>query len=163
MRKPKFRPTISDVLEDRVALSHVGVVHLGQAHPSASSAHVLKTATLNDVNRKIDSAFTQFTKEYSKEVTQAGRTGNQTKFQSDFGVSVQKLRTTLDKQAVRIPGGAQSLVTKLNATVDSLVHDLSTKSTQPSSDLIRSDQSGAHADVQTYVHDAVSKGDFSVK
>jgi hypothetical protein len=163
MRKPTFRPSVSDVLEDRVVLSHVGLVHIGQAHPSASSAHVLKTATLNDVNRKIDSAFTQFTKEYNKELTQVGRTGSQAKFTRDFGVSVQKLRTALDKQAVRIPGGAQSLVTKLNATVDSLVHDISTKTTQSSSDLIRSDQSGAHADVQTYVHDAVSAGDFSVK
>jgi hypothetical protein len=55
------------------------------------------------------------------------------------------------------------LAQTLNNRVDSLVNDLKTKETLSSTDLVRSDQSGAHADVATFVHDEVSKGDFSLK
>ena len=70
---------------------------------------------------------------------------------------------TLDRQATRIPGGAQNLVSALNARVDSLVKDLSTNNNSSSNNVIQSDRVGAHADVATYVHDEVSKGDFSLK
>jgi hypothetical protein len=47
--------------------------------------------------------------------------------------------------------------------VDSLVRDLATQTSRSSTDLIHSDQSGAHADVQSYIHDAIAKGDFSLR
>ena len=135
------------------------------AHPKPHKpgTPVLKSATLNDVNRKIDLAFTQFNKAYTKEVTQVDRTGNQAKFQSDLSANEIKLKAALDKQAARIPGGSQTLAQTLNARFDSLVKDLKTNTTLSSTDLVRSDQSGAHADVATYIHDEVSKGDFSLK
>jgi hypothetical protein len=123
----------------------------------------ISSATLNDVNRKIDLAFAQFNKAYTNEVTRVDRTGNEANFQSDFATSETKLKLALDKQAARIPGGSQALAQTLNARVDSLVEDLKTNTTVSSTDLVRSDQSGAHADVATCVHDEVSKGDFSLK
>ncbi len=168
MRKHTFRPCLNDVLEDRLALSHAGasgVVHVALAHPKPHTpAHpVVKSATVNDVNHKIDVAFAQFNKQYTKEITQVDRTGNQAKFQVDLAASASKLKVTLDKQAARIPGGSQSLAVTLNARVDSLVKDLTTNTTLSSTDLVRSDQSGAHADVATFIHDEVAKGDLSVK
>jgi hypothetical protein len=166
MRKQNFRPSLNDVLEDRLALSHTGaagVVHVAHPKPHNPGHPVLRSTTLNDVNRKIDLAFAQFNKAYTKEVTRVDRTGDQTKFQSDLAASEAKLKLALDKQAARIPGGSQALDQTLNARVDSLVKDLKTNTTVSSTDLVRSDQSGAHADVATYVHDEVSKGDFSLK
>jgi hypothetical protein len=164
MKKHTFRPSLNDVLEDRLALSHAGVigaVHVDHAHPTTHP--VLKSSTVNDVNRKIDVAFAQFNKEYRKEISQLDRSGNETKFQGDLSVSANKLRQALDRQATRIPGGSTTLVVTLNNRVDSLLHDLATNTTRSSTDLIRSDQSGAHADVATYIHDEVAKGDFSLK
>jgi hypothetical protein len=164
MKKHTFRPTLNDVLEDRLALSHVGaigMVHVDHAHPTAPP--VLMTATVNDVNHKIDVAFAQFNKEYKKEITRVDRTGDEGKFQSDFAASASKLKQILDRQAARIPGGSQTLAPTLNARVDSLVGDLATQTSRSSTDLIHSDQSGAHADVQTYIHDAVASGDFSLR
>jgi hypothetical protein len=163
MRKHAFRPSLNDVLEDRIALSHVGITHASHAHAAASTGHVLKTNTLNDVNRKIDSAFNQFTKEYNKELATAGHTGNTVTFQSDVTASVSRLRTALDKQAARIPGGTQTLVSELNSRVDSLVHDLTSSSASSASNLIRADQSGSHGDIQNFVHNAASKGELSIK
>jgi hypothetical protein len=166
MRKHTFRPSLNDVLEDRLALSHTGaagIVHVAHPKPHNPGTPVLKTSTLNDVNRKIDLAFAQFNKAYTKEVTQVDRTGDQAKFESDLAASEAKLKLALDKQAARIPGGGQALAQTLNTRVDSLVKDLKTNSTASSTDLVRSDQSGARADVYTYVHDEVSKGDFSLK
>jgi hypothetical protein len=115
------------------------------------------------VNRKIDSAFNQFNKKYNKEVATTGRTGNTAKFQSDVASSVSRLRAALDKQAARIPGGTQSLVSELNSRVDSLARDLVSNLSSSASNLIHADQSGSHSDVQSFVHDAASKGDLSVK
>ena len=148
MRKHAFRPSLNDVLEDRIALSHiggVGVVHVAHAHPTpAPKGHpVLKSAVLNDANHKIDVAFAQFTKEYNKEITKVDRTGNEAKFQSDLGASVNRLRSTLAKQAARIPGGSTSLNPALQQQVDSLAKDLATNTSHSSTDLIRADQSGA--------------------
>jgi hypothetical protein len=47
--------------------------------------------------------------------------------------------------------------------VDSLVTDLETKTTQSSTDLISSDEFGANHDLNAYIHDATSRGDFSVR
>jgi hypothetical protein len=167
MKKHTFCPSLTDVLEDRLVLSHAGaagVVHINHAHPKPPNpgTPVLKTTTLNDMNRQVDRAFTQFNKSYTKEIARVDRTGDETKFLSDFNVSVNQLKLTLDKQAARIPGGTQKLAPVLNTTVDSLAKDLATK-TSSSTDLIHADQSGAHADVSTYIHDAVSNGEFSVK
>ncbi len=118
MRKHTFRPSLNDVLEDRLALSHTGaagVVQVAHPKPHKPGTPVLKSATLNDVNRKIDLAFTQFNKAYTKEVTQVDRTGNQAKFQSDLSANEIKLKAALDKQAARIPGGSQTLAQTLNA------------------------------------------------
>jgi hypothetical protein len=166
MRKHTFRPSLNDVLEDRLALSHIGaagVVHVAHPKPHNPGHPVLKSATLNDVNRRIDLAFTQFDKAYTKEVKQLDKTGNSAKFQGDLAVSEARLKAMLDKQADRIPGGSQNLAQTLNARVDSLVNDLKSNTSLSSKDLIRSDQSGARADLASYIHDEVSKGDFSVK
>ncbi len=166
MRKHTFRPSLNDVLEDRLALSHTGaagVVHVAHPKPHNPGMPVLKSATLGDVNRKIDLAFATFNTAYSKEITRLAHTGDQARFQSDLAASEAKLKGTLDKQATRIPGGSQALATTLNARVNSLVKDLKSNTTVSSKDLVRSDQSGAHADVFTFVHDEVSKGDLSVK
>jgi hypothetical protein len=168
MRKHTFRPSLNDVLEDRIALSHTGVtgmVHVDHAHPKPHEPEhpVLKTSTLNDVNHKIDVAFTQFNKHYKKEIGQVDRSGNETKFKGDLNASVAKLKQTLDRQAARIPGGSGDLVKALNARVDSLITDLTTDTTRSSTDLVHSDQAGAHSDVQSYVHDSVARGDFSVR
>src|SRR6185312_3087645 len=112
MKKHTFRPSLNDALEDRIALSHAGIAHVGVAHPKGHL--VLKSSTLNDVNHKIDQAFAQFGKRYSKEITQVNRSGDQGKFQHDLGASVIKLRVALNKQATRIPGGAQALASALN-------------------------------------------------
>ena len=135
------------------------------AHPKPQNPAlpVLKSSTLNDVNRKMDLAFTQFDKAYTKEVKQLDRTGNQAKFQSDLAASESRLKSTLDKQATRIPGGGTALAATLNTRVDSLVNDLRSNTTVSSKELVRSDQSGAKADVFTFVHDEVSKGDLSLK
>ena len=161
MNKHAFRPSLNGVLEDRIALSHAGGLQVAVAHPKGHL--VLKSTTLNNVNHRIDLAFAQFHTSYSKEITQLDRSGNEARFQRELGVSVNKLKATLDKQAARIPGGPLSLVSALNARVDSLAKDLSTTKNLSSIDLIQSDLAGAHTDVATYVQNEVSKGDFSVK
>jgi hypothetical protein len=166
MRKHPFRPSLNDVLEDRLALSHTGaagVVHVAHPRPHQPGTPVLRSSTLNDVNRKIDLAFAQFNRAYTKEVRQVDRTGDQARFEGDLAASEAKLKLTLDRQAARIPGGGQTLAQTLNARVGSLVKDLKSYTTQSSTDLVRADQSGARADVLSYVHDEVTKGDFSLK
>jgi hypothetical protein len=73
------------------------------------------------------------------------------------------LRLSLDRQADRLPGNVTGLTQTLNNRVDSLLHDLAINTSQSSTNLVRSDQSGAHADVATYVHDELAKGDFSLR
>jgi hypothetical protein len=167
MKKHTFCPSLDPTLEDRLALSHTGAVGAAlveHAHPTpATHGHVLKSGVVADVNHKIDVAFAQFNKEYKKEIVRVDRTGDEARFGRDLGVSTAKLKRILDKQAARIPGGTQTLAPMLNARVDSLVNDLATKTTRSSTDLIQSDRSGAHADVQTYLHDATSRGDFSLR
>jgi hypothetical protein len=109
MRKHAFRPTLNDVLEDRLALSHTGagVVHVAHPKPHNPGHPVLKSTTLTDVNRKIDLAFTQFDRAYTKEVKQLDRTGDQAKFQSDLAASEGRLKLAMDKQAARIAGAAR--------------------------------------------------------
>lgn len=51
----------------------------------------------------------------------------------------------------------------LHARVGGLLNDLKTQTTRASRDLVQSDRIGAHADVETYIHDATSNGDFSLK
>jgi hypothetical protein len=90
------------------------MVHVDLAHPTPHNPGepVLKTGTLNDVNRKVDAAFTQFNAAYKKEIGKLDRTGNETKFRSDLGTSVDRLRVALAKQqAARIPGGATPTLT----------------------------------------------------
>jgi hypothetical protein len=130
---------------------------------SDSSRGPCSSATLNDAIRMIDLAFAQFNKAYTKEVTQVDCTGDGAKFQSDLATSETKLKPALGKQATRIRGGSQTLAQTLNARVDSLVKDLKSNTTQSSTDLVRADQSGAYADVLSYVHDEVTKGDSSLK
>ena len=164
MRKHIFQPSMNDVLEDRLVLSHVGavgIVHMDHAHPSP--VPVVKQAVVNDVNHKVDLAFAQFNKEYKQEIAKVDRTRNETKFQSDLNASVKRLKNTLDKQAARIPGGKANLAPVFNARVDNLLQDLATKTNRSSNDLVSSDKSGAHGDVQNYIHDAILKGDLSVK
>jgi hypothetical protein len=165
MRKHAFRPSLDGVLEVRLALSHTGagIVQVAHPKPHTPGVPVLKSATLNDANRKIDLAFAQFNKAYTKEVTQLDRTHNQSKFEGDLAASKAKLKATLDRQAARIPGGGQALAQTLNVRVDSLVNDLKTNTSQSSTSLVRADRSGAHADVLTYVHDEASKGDLSLR
>ena len=79
MRKHTFRPSLNDVLEDRLALSHTGsagVVHVAHPKPHNPGMPVLKSATLGDVNRKIDLAFATFNTAYSKEITRLAHTGD---------------------------------------------------------------------------------------
>jgi hypothetical protein len=91
MKKHSFRPSVDDVLEDRLALSHPGAAAMAHvAHIQAKGPPVLRTAALNDVNRKIDAAFTQFDKQYAREVAQLGRNGDQVRFQTALSGPFQK-------------------------------------------------------------------------
>jgi hypothetical protein len=146
-----------------MALSHVGAVPAVHAQPKLPAAHVVKIGTVNSVSSSIDNAFSSFNREYTREVSTLNRTHNESTFQSQFDRSVAKLRTTLARQAARIPGGTQNLAPELPSRVDSLVHDLETHSSQSSSDLITSDEFGAKHDLNSYIHDATSRGDFSVR
>jgi hypothetical protein len=160
-----FRPSLNDVLEDRVALSHVGAAQVAAVHsnPLSSATPTLRQKTLNDVNRSVDSAFNRFNKEYASELTALNRTGNSQQFQATFNQSVTRLRSSLATQASRIPVGSSTLNTELQQRVDSLVHDLQTNKTIAPSNLVKADQSGAHSDVSLFVHDEVSKGDLSLR
>jgi hypothetical protein len=61
MRKNAFRPCLDhDVLEDRIALSHVGAVPAAHAKPGPPAAHVVKISTINSVTLNIDNAFSTF-------------------------------------------------------------------------------------------------------
>jgi hypothetical protein len=162
-RKHVFRPSLSPELEDRIALSSVGTVHVAAAHPTPAATQVLKHQTLNDVNRSIDTAFNRFNKEYASELTTLNRSGNNSQFDAKFTQSVTRLRSSLASQAARIPGGSSTLNVELQHRVDSLVHDLQTNKGIAPSNLVRSDQSGAHADVGTFVHDETAKGDLSIR
>jgi hypothetical protein len=166
IRKHAFRPSLNnDVLEERLALSHVGTVHVAAVHakPHSSATPVLKQQTLNAVNRSIDSAFGQFNKDYSSELAALNRSGDTAKFQAKFTQSVTHLRSALATQAARVPGGSTTLSTELQQRVDSLVNDLKTNKSIAPRNLIKSDQSGAHSDVSIFVHDEVAKGDLSVR
>jgi hypothetical protein len=163
MRKTTFRPCLDhDILEDRVALSHLGAVP-AQAQPKGAAAHVVRTGTIDSVTSKIDNSFSTFNREYTREINTLNRTHDGATFQAQLDRSVTRLRTTLARQAGRIPGGAQNLAPELQSRVDSLVKDLATNTTQSSRDLITSDEFGARHDVNSYIHDATSRGDFSVR
>jgi hypothetical protein len=162
-RKHVFRPSLHSELEDRVALSHVVPVQVGVAHPRPAATTVLKHQTLNDVNRSIDNAFNRFNKEYASELTAPNRSGNSQQFTVKYTQSVAHLRSSPASQAARIPGGASTLNADLQSRVDTLVHDLATSKTIAPSNLIRSDQSGAHADVNLFVHDEAARGDLSIR
>jgi hypothetical protein len=163
MRKTTFRPCLDHgILEARVALSHIGAVP-AHSHPKAAPAHVVRIGTINSVTSKIDNAFSTFDREYTREINTLNRTHGEATFQSQFDRSVAKLRTALARQAARMPGGTQNLAPELQSRVDSLVKDLETNSSQSSKDLITSDEFGAKHDVNSYVHDATSRGDFSVR
>ena len=168
MTSHTFRPRLDDVLEDRLVLSQFGLtgaVHAALAHPKpvAPGHPVLTAAVLNDVDLKINAAFARFNREYTSEVARVDRSGDETRFGNDFAASVNRLRVSLAIQAARIPGGSTDLNPVLQQRVGSLVNDLLANPTVSSTDLIRSDQSGAVGDVRMYVHDAVSKGDFSLR
>jgi hypothetical protein len=163
-KKNVFRPVLNDVLEDRIALSHTGVVHIGVAHPRPpATTPTLTQQALNNVNRGVDTAFNRFNTEYASELKALNRSGNTPQFQARFDQSVARLRASLTTRAARIPGGSTTLNTELQQRVDSLVHDLATNKGVASTNLIKADQSGAHADVGTFVHDEVSKGDLSLR
>ena len=97
MRKNTFCPSLNDVLEDRLVLSHVGalaVIHAAHAHPTPPTpGHpVLKSAVVNDVNNKIDAAFAQFNREYKREIGQVDRNGDEGKFDVDVAATTARLR-----------------------------------------------------------------------
>ena len=164
-KKHVFRPNLGDVLEDRVALSQIAAVPVAAVDSEAvrAATATLKQKTLNDVNRSVDTAFNRFNKEYASELTTLNRSGNTSQFEAKFTQSVTRLRSSLASQATRIPGGSSTLNVELQHRVDSLVHDLQTSKGIASSNLIRSDQSGAHADVGSFVHDETAKGDLSIR
>jgi hypothetical protein len=166
-RKHAFRPGLNDVLEDRVALSHAGASTVAAIHipakPHPAATPVLAQQTLNAVNRSVDSAFSRFSKDYSSELAALNRTGNSAQYTARFDQSVARLRSTLATQAGRVPGGSTTLAVELQQRVDSLVHDLETNKSVSPTQLIKSDQSGAHSDVGTFVHDEVVKGDLSLR
>jgi hypothetical protein len=164
-KKHVFRPNLGDVLEDRVALSQIAAVPVAAVDSAAvrAATATLKQKTLNDVNRSVDTAFNRFNKEYATELKALNRSGNSQQFQVSVNQSVSRLRTSLAGQAARIPGGSSTLNTELQQRVDSLVHDLQTNKSVAPSNLIKADESGAHADVGTFVHDQVSRGDLSLR
>jgi len=151
------------MLEERIALSQLGTVHVAAVHSKPAGTPVLKHQTLNDVNRSIDTAFNRFNKDYASELTALNRTGNSSQFQTKFNQSVTRLRSSLASQAARIPVGSSALNTDLQQRVDSLVNDLKTNKSITPSTLIKADQSGSHADVGTFVHNEASKGDLSLR
>jgi hypothetical protein len=168
MSTHRFRPSLNDVLEDRLALTYTGaagVANATVANPRLTTpAHpVLRSGALVDVNQKIDIAFVGFSMEYRKEFVRVHKSGHMGRFQSELASSASKLRLALDREAGFIPGGTQTLTATLNARVDRLLQDLSTHTTQSSFALISSEQSGAHADVATYVLGEVAEGVLSVR
>jgi hypothetical protein len=154
---------MSNVLEDRLALSTVTGVHAAAVVPTAVKHPTVTFRVLSDVNQKVDVAFNRFHQEYQAEQTRLARTGNVAKFQHDSEASVTRLRVALSKQATRIPVAASAVKTALMARVDSLTHDLATDKTHSTADMIHSDQVGARSDISTAVHDQVVKGDLSIK
>jgi hypothetical protein len=168
MRKHNFSPTLDSALEERLALSSTAVGTLGGAHAHLLAAkpakHPVVTAKqVSQVNVKVDSAFNEFNREYSKELRTLGRTGNHSKFDTQFAASVKKLRNSLAIDANRLPFGKTSLNPALQARVDSLVSELKTNTSADSPTLIAADRSGANSDVSTFIHDEATKGDISLK
>jgi hypothetical protein len=123
---------------------------------------VVSTAAVHKVNSLVDAAFNEFNREYTKEVNKLARSGDHTKFDSQFAASVSRLRKSLAIDANRLPFGRTNLNPALQKRVDSLVSDLATKTTVASKDLITSDRFGANQDVSTFIHDEVANGDISV-
>jgi hypothetical protein len=169
MKKHVFFPAMDGSLEDRLAMSTTGTstllaAPLQTAKPIHLAKHpVVTTKQVSQVNIKVDAAFNEFKREYSQELKTRVRTGNQTKFNNQFAASVARLRNSLAVDANRLPFGKTSLNPALQARVDSLVHDLETRSGASFTDLITADRYGAHQDVNTFIHDEVTNGDLSVK
>jgi hypothetical protein len=168
MRKRGFNPAIDSSLEDRLALSTTGTSALAAAHAHALAAktvtHPVVTAPqVRQVNLKVDAAFNELNREYSKELRTLGRTGDHSKFDVQFAASVKRLRNSLAVDANRLPFGKSGLNPSLQARVDSLLNELNTNSSVSSSNLVSADRSGANSDVSTFIHDEATKGDISLK
>ncbi len=168
MRKRNFSPTLDGSLEDRLALSTTATSALTSAHVHVFAVKrvkhlVVTTKQVSQVNVKVNAAFNEFNREYSKELGTLARSGNQTKFHAQVAASVTKLRKSLAIDANRLPFGKTNLSPALQARVDALVNELETKSSVSSADLIASERSGATQDVNTFVQGEASKGDISLK
>jgi hypothetical protein len=168
MGKRSFYPTADGSLEDRLALSHTGASVLTAAHAHVLAAKSVKVPVvtakqLSRVNVQVDSAFKEFNREYSQEFKTLTRTANQSKFHKQVNASVAKLRKSLAADANRLPFGKATLNPRLQSSVDALVSQFESKTSVSAADLIASEQSQAHQDVNTFVQDEASKGDISLK
>jgi hypothetical protein len=167
MNKRTFRPSLSDILEDRLVLSaaaaSVAPVTVTSHKPTSPSHPVLRTGALYDVINKIDQAFVQFNKEYRNEFVRLRNSGNQVRFRSDLAASGARLRRTLEMQAELLPGGSQALTTNLNARIDALLNELSTNTAQSSTSLIAAAQAGAQADVADDIQTEIANGRLSLR
>jgi hypothetical protein len=179
MRKHVFRPSFSDILEDRLTLSSAGAAGVVPAavgstkptNPPAAAGSkptnpphpALRTGALNDVSQRIDVAFAQFDKAYSKVIVQLRGSGNEARFRGALADSAGKLKQSLDVLATLIPGGSEGLTPTLNTRVDNLLQHLSTNPAQSSTGVILSDQSGAHSDLASFVQGEIAKGVLSLR
>jgi hypothetical protein len=168
MGKHRCYPTADGSLEDRLALSTTGASVLPFAHAHVLAAkpakHPVVTAKhVSRVNMQVDVAFKEFNREYNQELKTLTRTANHTKFNKQLSASVVKLRKSLAIDANRLPFGKTALNPRLQARVDALVTEIATRSSASASDLIASEQSQVHQDVNTFIQDEASKGDISLK
>lgn len=168
MRNRQFRPSLNDVLEDRLAMSQIvpiGTTKAPTAHPTPTPPPVpaLRTGALNDVNGQIDVAFAQFGRAYRYDFLRFHKSGNQAGFRSGLAAGASKLRQTLDSLAILLPGSNQNLATTLNNRVDSLLQGLSGNTSQSQANLIGTEQSGAQSDLAAYVQSEVARGAFTLR
>jgi hypothetical protein len=158
-KKHQFRPSLNDRLEDRVTPSHAGTIAVVATH----GAPIVREATVNAVGRSIDNSFNRFNQEYRKELATLNRTHDNTRFDAQVTQSVGRLRTSLAVQAARFPKGSDILNSELQHRVDTLVADLGSHKGITPADQVKSDEFGAHQDLNSFVHDEITKGDFSVR
>jgi hypothetical protein len=158
-KKHQFRPGLNDWLEDRITPSTIGMA----AVVKTAGPPIVRQATVNDVGRSIDTAFNRFNKDYTKELATLNHTHNTAKFQAQVAQSVSHLRSSLAAQAARFPKGSDILNAELQHRVDTLVADLGTNKGISAADQVKSDDFGAHQDLNSFVHDQITKGDFTVR
>jgi hypothetical protein len=170
MKKYKFSPILDASLEDRLALSTTGASALMATHvPAAKASHVVKhpvvtTSQVSQVNAKVDAAFSEFSREYNKELSTLAQSGNHAKFSKQFASSVTKLRKSLAIDANRLPLGKTNVNPALQARVTTLVQELETnKSAASPTAVISAQDSAAKQDVNTAIENEASSGEISLK